>query len=250
MVFLIGLAAGLFGGLVGLGGGVIMIPLLAGVIKLDQYSAQGTSLVALVFTGLSGTIIYGMKGAVDVTAALLLAAAAMMTTRGGIYAAQSLPEWKLKRFFGGFLLFISLLLVLKPWLPHFQGIGPGWNKIAILLLTGLFTGFLSGMMGMGGGSIMVPAMVLVLGFEQHLAQGTSLLAMIPPGVLGAYTHRGLGNVRVRLLRQLIPGILVGMSAGGIFANRLPEGILRVVFALILIFTAIRYLMKKTSTAVL
>ena len=56
MSFLIGFLAGIFGGLVGLGGGVIMIPLMVGILKLDQHKAHGTSLVALVFTGISGAI--------------------------------------------------------------------------------------------------------------------------------------------------------------------------------------------------
>jgi uncharacterized protein len=244
MSFFIGLLAGVFGGLVGLGGGVIMIPFMVSVLKMDQHRAHGTSLVALVFTGLSGAVAYGMKGTVDITAALLLAATAMVTARAGAHSAHALPEWKLKRSFGGFLLFISILLVVKPYLPPIHGMESGWQKIAILLLTGVFTGFLSGMMGVGGGSIMVPAMVLLAGFEQHLAQGSSLLAMVPAGAVGAYTHWKLGNVRTNVLALLIPGILIGTYAGGTFAHVLSEAILRVIFAAVLIWTGIRYLLTK------
>jgi uncharacterized protein len=244
MSFLIGLLAGVFGGLVGLGGGVIMIPFMVGVLKMDQHRAHGTSLVALVFTGISGAVAYGMKGTVDVTAALLLAATAIVTARAGAHSAHALPEWKLKRSFGGFLLFISILLIVKPYLPHIHGMESGWQKIAILLFTGVFTGFLSGMMGVGGGSIMVPAMVLLAGFEQHLAQGSSLLAMVPAGAVGAYTHWKLGNVRTNILSWLIPGILIGTYAGGNFAHVLSEAILRVIFAAVLIWTGIRYLLTK------
>jgi uncharacterized membrane protein YfcA len=244
MSLLIGLLAGFFGGLVGLGGGVIMIPLMVGVLKLDQHTAHGTSLVALVFTGISGAAAYGLKGAVDVPAALLMAATAIVTARAGAHYAHALPEWQLKRAFGGFLVFVSLFMLTKPSLPHVPGMDSGWPKSAVLLLTGTFTGFLSGMMGVGGGTIMVPAMVLLAGFGQHLAQGSSLLAMVPAGSAGAYTHWKLGNVRAPLLTGLIPGILIGTFLGGTLAQALSERILRFLFAAVLIWTGVRYLGTK------
>ena len=78
-----------------------------------------------------------------------------------------------------------------------------------LLAAGVFTGFLSGMMGIGGGSIMVVAMVLLTGFSQYTAQGSSLLAMVPAGAVGAYTHWRLGNVVTKVLPGLICGIIIG-----------------------------------------
>ncbi len=241
MNFLIGFLAGFFGGLVGLGGGIIMIPLMVGILKLDQHKAHGTSLVALVFTGISGAVAYGVKGSVSVLAAFLLAVTAMATARAGAHYAHSLPEWKLKRSFGAFLLLISVFLLAKPYLPHVHGMSTGWPFILILLLAGMFTGFLSGMMGVGGGSIMVPALVLLAGFGQHVAQGSSLLAMVPAGAVGAYTHWKLGNVRTTILTGLIAGILVGTYLGGTLALFLSETSLRIVFAVVLIWTGLRFL---------
>jgi uncharacterized membrane protein YfcA len=241
MNFLIGLLAGIFGGLVGLGGGVIMIPLMVGILKLTQHQAHGTSLVALVFTGIAGAIAYGLQGTIDITASVLIAVTAMVTARAGARFAHSLPEWKLKRSFGAFLVFVSLLMLVKPYLPHIPGMEAGWPKIIVLLITGILTGFLSGMMGVGGGTIMVPAMVLLAGFPQHTAQGTSLLAMVPAGGVGAYTHWKLGNLRTNLLMGLIPGILIGTYLGGTLAHFLSDGTLRLVFAAVLIGTGVRYL---------
>ena len=246
MNFLIGLIAGLFGGLVGLGGGVIMIPLMVGIRKLTQHKAHGTSLVALVFTGIAGAITYFLKGSVDVTAAALLAVTAVFTARAGAKFAHALPEWKLKRSFGGFLIVVSFLMLIKPYLPGLVLSTAGWYKAVILLLTGVFTGFLSGMMGVGGGTIMVPAMVLLAGMGQHISQGTALLAMVPAGGAGAYTHRKLGNVEGSLLAGLIPGILVGTYLGGTLAHNLPEAALRIVFAAVLIWTGGSYLGAKAS----
>ena len=97
------------------------------------------------------------------------------------------------------MIFCAVLLFFKPYLTDIIGIVPGWGTIMVLLITGLVTGFLSGMMGIGGGAIMVPVMVLLAGFTQHVAQGTSLLVMIPAGAVGALTHQRLGNVVPELL---------------------------------------------------
>ncbi len=248
MHFLIGFLAGVFGGLVGLGGGVIMIPLMVGVLKLDQHKAHGTSLVALVFTGISGAVVYGLKGTVDVIAATLMAATALITVRAGAHCAHSLPEWKLKRFFGGFLISVSALLLLKPYLPLVHGLELGWRKVVVLLLAGACTGFLSGMMGVGGGTIMIPAMVLLAGFTQHTAQGSSLLAMAPAGAAGAFTYWKRGNVRTDFLTGLIPGILIGTYLGGTLAHVFSDRTLTIVFAGVLIWTGIRYLRTKMQAA--
>ncbi|MBF0563639.1 MAG: sulfite exporter TauE/SafE family protein [Nitrospirae bacterium] len=245
---IIGLASGVFGGLVGLGGGVIMIPLMVQFLGLGQHKAHGTSLVALVFTGLAGTFTYARSGSMDVIAAILIAVSAVFTARWGARFANSLPEWKLKRSFGGFLLLVSVIMLLKPYITHGDAAVTGVLKGAVLIITGVFTGFLSGMMGVGGGTIMVPAMVLVLGFGQHLAQGVSLLAMVPAGSVGAYTHWKLGNVQIGLLAGLIPGIIIGTYSGATLARYLQDGTLRVVFAIVLVWTGIKYLRTRKPQA--
>jgi uncharacterized membrane protein YfcA len=246
--FLIGIAAGTFGGLVGLGGGVVMIPLMVSHAGLVQKQAHGTSLVALVFTGLVGAATYATRGQVDVVAAALLAATATLTARLGARYAHLLPEWKLKRAFGAFLLAIAVLLLVRPWLTHSAAPTGAWLRAVVLLSTGVFTGFLSGMMGVGGGSIMVPAMVLLAGLPQVLAQGSSLLAMIPAGTVGAYTHWRLGNVVKALLPGLIPGILLGTFAGSSMALRLPEAVLRLTFAAVLVWTGSKYVRAAPPVA--
>ncbi len=218
-----------------------MIPLMVGVMKMPQHKAHGTSLVALVFTGAAGVATYGWHGSVDITASVLLASTAIITAGIGANFSNTLPEWKLKRAFGWFLVVISSLLILKPSLPHEHAAIGGWPEIIILLLTGTFTGFLSGMMGIGGGGIMVVSMVLILGFTQYTAQGCSLLAMIPIGAVGALTYWRSRNVAVNILPGLIPGIVLGSFLGGSFAHLLPEVALRVVFSAALIFTGRKFL---------
>ena len=151
-----------------------------------------------------------------------------------------LTEKKLKKYFGAFLIFCAVLLFLKPYLTGFIGTVPGYANIIIFLITGAITGFLSGMMGVGGGTIMIPVMVILIGFTQHVAQGTSLLVMVPTGAIGAFTHWKMGNVEKGILWGLIPGIILGTYLGGNFANIIPEDTLRLIFAFIMIFVGLRY----------
>ena len=236
----IGLAAGAFGGILGIGGGLIMIPLMVEILKLTQHKAHGTSLLALVFTGIGGAITYALNGAIDIKAAALLALTAVFTTPLGARYCNVLTEKKLKKYFGVFLIVCAVLLFLKPYLTGFIGTVPCYEKIIILLTTGAFTGFLSGMMGVGGGTIMVPIMVILVDFSQHVAQGTSLLVMVPTGAVGAFTHWKMGNVEKGILWGLIPGIIIGTYLGGNIANIIPNDTLRLVFALVIIFIGLRY----------
>ena len=239
--FFIGLTAGVFGGLVGIGGGVLMIPLMISLKKLGQHKAHGTSLVALVFTGIIGALSYSLHGAVEIWSAVFLAAAALWPARCGAIYCCDLPEIKLKKAFGIFLILISIIILLKPYLPSVSHLNTGVPKALVLLATGAATGFVSGLMGVGGSPIMICGMVLLAGFDQHTAQGTSLLAIVPMGAMGAFTHWRLGNVEKDLLPGLISGIIIGTFTGGSVAYLLPEFILRVIFAAVLIWTGSRFI---------
>jgi uncharacterized membrane protein YfcA len=244
--FLIGLLAGGFGGLLGLGGGALMIPLMVRFFKFSQHQAHGTSLMALVFTGLAGALTYYIHGSVDFLAAACLASAAIFTARFGAMYAHAMPEWKLKRAFGVFLICVSLLLLAKPYLAHLAVLShpaATWVKLVALLASGAAAGFIGGMMGVGGGSIMIPAMVLIVGLSQYTAQGSSLLAMVPTGLSGAFTHWRLGNVVMRILPGLVIGIFVGSFLGGSLAHFLSQVELRLVFAAVLIWMGIRDIRK-------
>lgn len=100
-----------------------------------------------------------------------------------------------------------------------------------VLLTGIAGGVASGLFGIGGGTIMVPILGLLLGFTQHRAQGTSLVALIPPtGVLAVLAYGKMGYVDWRVGLLLIPGVFLGGIAGGKIAKRIPAAMMRQVFA--------------------
>jgi len=239
----IGASGGFFGGLVGLGGGVVMIPLMTAVAKLTQHQAHGTSLMAIVFTAVVGSLTYYMHGTLDWGAAVMLAASAIVTARFGALYAHSLPEKKLKKAFGFFLVVTSALLLAKSVLPASSHQPVFWVRLTVFLATGAATGFLSGMMGVGGGTVMIPPMVILAGMPQHLAQGTSLLAMVPVSITGALTHYKLGNVQTDLAPGLVIGAVVGGYLGGTTAHLLPELYLKLIFAAVLVWIAVQYIRR-------
>ena len=103
-----------------------------------------------------------------------------------------------------------------------------------VLLTGIAGGVASGMFGIGGGTIMVPILGLLLSFTQHRAQGTSLVALIPPtGVLAVMAYGKMGYVDWRIGLLLIPGVFLGGIAGGKIAKEIPSGMMRRVFAVLM-----------------
>jgi uncharacterized protein len=114
----------------------------------------------------------------------------------------------------------------------------GW---IIALAVGLFTGVVSGLMGIGGGNVMVPASTILFGLEQHQAQGVSLLVIIPTAISGAWSHYRRGNVNVRVALLLIPGAVLGGLIGARLAQGVPSDQLRIIFGIILFYFALRYL---------
>jgi uncharacterized membrane protein YfcA len=240
---LVGLIAGLLGGFLGTGGGVIIVPLMTETLRFRQHEAHGTSLIAVVFTSVVGSVIYYLHGSVELAAAAVLAGMALVTVHFGAKYCCFLHEVTLKRYFGIFLLVVALVFILKPFLlPHImKGLPPAWIRWIALILLGALTGFISGMMGVGGGSFMVPIMVVFAGIGQQTAQGISLLAMIPASTVGALTHWQKGNIRASRLPGLVVGVLTGVFVGGSFAHHIPERELGLVYTALLLYTALRYL---------
>ena len=113
------------------------------------------------------------------------------------------------------------------------------------LSLGLFAGILSGLVGIGGGIIIVPALVYFFGMDQKTAQGTSLAVLLPPtGLLAFMQYYRAGHVDVKVGALIIVGLLLGGWFGGEFAQQLPQVTLRRVFAVLLLITAVKMWTEK------
>ena len=116
------------------------------------------------------------------------------------------------------------------------------QMILILLLVGLAAGALGGMVGIGGGIIIVPALVYFLGFSQFKAQGTSLALLLPPlGILGVMQYYKQGYVDFKIVGILAVGFLIGSLFGSKWALNLPQETIKKVFACLLILVALKML---------
>ncbi len=114
-----------------------------------------------------------------------------------------------------------------------------------VLLLGVLAGVLSGLIGIGGGILIVPALIYVFGFSQHMAQGTTLALMIPPiGILAALEYYKSGNVDLRVAVLICLGFVVGGYVGAKIAVGIPDAILKRIFGAILMLVSIRMVFWK------
>ncbi len=113
-----------------------------------------------------------------------------------------------------------------------------------LLLIGLFSGIMGGMFGLGGGGIMVPAMVLLIGLDQKLASGTSIAAQVLPiGILAAIVYYREGNLNIQYAVIIAFGLVVGSFIGAVFANQMyiSSELLKKLYGIFLLAIGARYL---------
>ena len=123
------------------------------------------------------------------------------------------------------------------------------NSPAALIAFGVLVGVFSGVMGLGGGSVMIPVMVLIYGLSQPAAHGTSLAVMIPPVALPAVIeYYRNGNVNVRMAIWMAVGVLLGSFFGALIANRINPANLKLVFGFLLIYVAGYTIFKDANLA--
>lgn len=243
---LTGTISGFVSGLMGVGGGVIMVPLMVSYIGLTQHAAHGTSLAVMVFTGLASTIAYGWQGSLDLGVVVQLALGTMVGARFGAQLCTRLPADKLRQGFGFLVVVIGLRMVLP--LPVADPLVAAGSPAAVAatMILGLLVGVVSGLMGIGGGIFMVPGMVLLLGMAQQEAQGVSLAVIVPTALSGAFTHYQKGNVSTEVVPWLaIPSVLTALL-GSYAAHLLPAAILRQLFGLLLLFVGSRMALSGTQ----
>lgn len=187
---LLGILTGFLSGLVGIGGGLLMIPILTLVFGKDQKLAQAISLSVVLVTAVVGATTYAFDGHLQIGAAVALSVGGVLGSYSG---AALLPRFKASHLQAAF----GVLAVGTAALMFFDVAAQTGTLVAetsllsisMLVVAGFGAGALAGLLGVGGGVVMVPLMVLALGFSQHEAQATSLFVIIFVSLVAVIKNR-------------------------------------------------------------
>jgi uncharacterized protein len=239
------------------GGGFVMAPLQAIWTHTEQHRISGTSLAAVIPISLVGAAVYYVgrgRPQVDLPVAFFLVVGSACGAYAGARAAPRISERALKTLLTVLLVVIGVLELYGGVFGavatlNAAGASPDPVRYALIAVTGLVIGILSGLTGVGGGILMVPAMVLGFGIGQRVAQGTSLLAVLPTAAIGAATHYRLGNVDVRSAGWIASAGVPAAIIGAILAQFLPERLLATLFGLFLLAAAIRVWPRRSGPPV-
>ena len=246
----LGAAAGLLAGLLGIGGGIIIVPGLIWAAGLDRHTASGTSLLAILPIAVVGALTYAVApgGAFELEASAIFVGGSLAGAILGARTNARVSERALRTVMAVLTLIFGLRLIIP------LGFGEGSDdlpltvlNVALLIFLGLQGGFLAGLLGVGGGAIAIAVMVIVTGTSQVLAQGIALAATIPTVIVGALQHRRQGTLAPR--QGLIVG-LVGMALaipGALVAFAVPVEVLRTGFGVFLLIGSYRMFLALRRT---
>ena len=258
LLSLLGLFAGFVGGMLGVGGGVFIVPILVLAFDLGAQQAVGTSLVMVIFTALSATAAYYRQKRIDWKVGF---SAAFVTVPGamiGAYATQLFSSKNLAIIFGAVIFLMAGALIRRsyrtvnqstktvtavrnnPKVEHgvwSRRIVDSAGKVFVYdariyhgLVLLFFGGLASGFLGIGGGLIVVPILTAYVGLPMHVAVATSMLTMIFTAISGVSTHIALGHVLVEYAIPLVIGIFFGAQLGARTASQLKSANLERIFA--------------------
>lgn len=259
----VGLLAGTIGSLVGLGGGIIIVPSLlflgssTGIMgALTPQVAVGVSTVIMIFTGLASTLSYLKHKVVDYKAGLIFFAGSAPGGIIGAYVNKILNVDAFSLYFGLFMVLMAIVLLVKDKLRPMV-FKPGTGKIIktfenkngqtstygyhplVAISISFVVGISSGLFGIGGGSLMVPVMMLVFFFPPHVAVATSMFMVFLSSITNSITHISLGNVNWPYAFALIPGAWIGAKLGAFINTRLNSSALENMLKIVLIIIGLR-----------
>lgn len=238
ILLLVGVVGGAFSGAFGVGGGIVMVPLMLWLLGFDQRRAAATSLAAIVLSSLAGSLAYFATGHVDVVVGLVVGVGGIAGSLIGARLLRILPIVWLRWGFIVLLVVIAVRMFLS--VPaRDEDFALTVPIVVALVATGLFMGVTAGLFGVGGGVLIVPIFIALFGVSDLVAKGTSLLAMLPTALSGS-----VANVRGSLLRPL-DGVVIGSAAvvaslgGAMLALIMPPALSSILFGVLVASTAIQ-----------
>ncbi len=239
-VFNLGLGAvlGVAGGLLGIGGGLIAIPVLGYLYGMDQHLAQGTALVMIAPNVLIGFWRYHQKHHIELRAVAAIALFAMASSYLAARLAAGISASGLHTAFAVFLIVLALYFGApsRKRAGASQEAAQPMPRLALPLL-GIASGGMSGIFTVGGGLVVVPALVSLFGMQQTRAQGMALALVVPGALVALLAYAQGGNVSWSVGLPMAVGGVFSVSWGVLLAHKLPAARLRLLFCIVLLGTA-------------
>ena len=243
----IGAVAGGLSGLFGVGGGILIVPGLVLLLGMAQRRAHATSLASIVPIAVAGTAGYAVAGAIAWLAAGLLAAGGALGAVLGTQALRRIPERALRITFAAFLLVAAGALPFEVTAER----APSIDVVAgmLLVVVGMVAGAMAGLLGVGGGIVMVPGLVLLAGVPQSVAKGTSLLVIIPTALVGTVRNVSHGDVDLPVAAAVgLAGVATSFVAS-ILAVEMNPVLSAILFGALLVAMAARLLLAARGRPV-
>lgn len=238
LYILCGLFAGLLGGYLGLGGGIIMVPFLTVVSGLDIKQAVPVSVTAIVVTSLASSNEYLKKGLVDLELSIILALFMIVGTITGSSLSAYIPSTILKLVLTVVVLYTAFSLLKNKKAVDSQMQIDNRNKYIIAAaIIAIFTGILSGLIGIGGGVIIVPMLYLLIGLPLANSRGTSSLMIGFSAAAASAVYLINDQIDFRIAAGVILGIIVGGRLGGKLGAVAKPIIVKILFFIVMLYTA-------------
>ncbi len=252
ILFIIGSIAGVLSGLFGIGGGIVIVPSLVYFLGFSLIKANGTSLAALLMpVAIFAVLQYWKAGYLRVKTSALIALGIVIGVIFGSEIALSIPSTILKQLYEFFLIYVSIsftgiyevirvkLFKLPPSKKHSEN--ENYNIFAMISL-GIFAGVLAGLFGIGGGLIIVPALIGIFHYPTKLATASSLGALLlPVGLPGVIVYYNAGQLDILSAAIVALGIVIGSIFGAKIAINLPSKTVKQYFGAFILLVAIDFI---------
>lgn len=255
---LLGFLIGTVASMVGVGGGVFIVPLLTLVYEFSPPEAVGTSLATIIFTSLASTANYSRQKRIYYKTGLILALTTVPGAFLGAYLTSIMEERLLGLIFGVFIFFIALRMIFRLSFSRTKhsdteksthvvdsesSLFESRTKILLGVMLSFFGGLSSGLLGIGGGSLLVPIMLLAMNMPMHITVATSMFTMIFTSISGGIQHYLQNHISFEYTLLLVLGTIFGAQLGAYTSKRVSGRTLRRIFGTVLIIVSIRMILK-------
>jgi uncharacterized membrane protein YfcA len=245
LTFVIGVVAGIIGSMLGLGGGIVISPILT-LSGLLPSQVASTSLLAVASTGASSTVSYSIKKKIRYNIGIKIAAFAVPFSVIGAFISTAVDPEEFKLYFAILLITMSLYLLVRKSVREDR---PGFGNRGKLFSNGLLyvgssaAGLISSLFGIGGGIIFVPLLFAVKKLSMQQSVATSQLSILITSIVGILTHSLLFEQDYMFAGAIALGALIGAQVGSFIAVKISERLLTILFSFSLIIISAQLILS-------